>query len=477
MNPTRNKNQRVQLICAAGILGYFCYFAIPGLGAKFTGDDLMNLDGYWSHGPWALIRAVFVFFSTYYRPMGGVFYMSIYHFAGLSPLPYRIAVFLILLANIWISYRFATLLSGSQATGGLTAFLTSYQAGLGDLTCNSGVIYDILCFTFYFAAFVYYLNLRVRGQFPRWNQLALFLALYIGALDAKEMAVSLPVMVLIYELIFHAPDRYSAGRLLHWTKHQGRAAIAAGLLTVAFLIGKLAGDNPLTNVDAYRPVFTVHNYAEAITRLYDGLFRPGYPNAPQLFIAALFLLIAVLTSPSRLLRYCSLHIAITLLPIAFIPARGTSCYYVVLPGVAIGAAAILWAGVRAIRRLPLEWPEHCVLQGTLVALFIIPWGHFTDQHKNFVQTWLAADQARIWTVIEEVRQLKLPAGSSIVFVSDPFDSWHMTFITHLVFRDHSLRIWLNQRTPLSEQDIANMDYIFKFEGLKLIQIKPAGSGD
>ncbi|HLJ50149.1 MAG TPA: hypothetical protein VKU01_29250 [Bryobacteraceae bacterium] len=479
MNPTRRRDAWIQLICAAAILGYFCYFAIPGLSARFTGDDMMNLDLYWLHGPWALIRAVFFFFSTYYRPMAGVFYMSIFHFAGLNPLPYRIVVFVILLANIWLAYRFATLLTGSRAIGGLTAFFTSYQAGLGDVTCNSGVIYDILCFTFYFSAFVYYLRLRVRGQIPGWQQTAAFLAIYICALDSKEMAVSLPVMVLVYELIFHAPARYTLRSVIQWTVREGRAAFAGAIVTVVFIAGKLLGDDPLTKVDAYRPVFTLHNYAETVTRLYDGLFRPGYPRAPQLFIAAIFLAIAILTSPSRRLRYCCLHIAITLLPIAFIPARGTSCFYVVLPGVAIAVATILWSTIQAVRRLPFEWQEQRVLQGTLLVLVLIPWIRFTEANKGFVQTWLASDQSKIWSVIEELRRVnpRIPPGSSIVFLSDPFEDWTTEFISHLWFRDHSLRMWLNQKTPLSQQDVATMDYIFKFDGPKLVQVKPARSGD
>jgi hypothetical protein len=48
--------------------------------------------------------------------MGGLFYLSIYHFARLTPLPYHVVVFMILLVNIYLAYRFATLLTGSHYT-------------------------------------------------------------------------------------------------------------------------------------------------------------------------------------------------------------------------------------------------------------------------------------------------------------------------------------------------------------------------
>ncbi len=63
-------------------------------------------------------------------------------------------------------------------------------------------VFDVLCFTFYFAAFTYYLSFRTRGLPLTPMRIVVFLLLYVGALDSKEMAVTLPVMVLLYELIW-----------------------------------------------------------------------------------------------------------------------------------------------------------------------------------------------------------------------------------------------------------------------------------
>src|SRR5581483_3505642 len=145
------------------ILTFFFYFVVPGYRNRFAGDDMMNIDIYWTSGPWQLIKGLILFYSTYYRPMGGVFYMILYHFFGLTPLPYHIALDGILLLNIYLAYRLAMLLSGSRLIAGLTALFTGFHVHIYPwLTYQPSFIYDTLCFTFYFAALNYYVSIRLK---------------------------------------------------------------------------------------------------------------------------------------------------------------------------------------------------------------------------------------------------------------------------------------------------------------------------
>src|SRR6266700_3471215 len=99
---------RIMRIASAAILAvYFLYFAVDGLRARFAFDDLANMSYYFHRGTWRLILAQFEFCSTYLRPMGGLFYMPIFHLAGFNPLPYRVAVLLIIAANFVLFYVFA----------------------------------------------------------------------------------------------------------------------------------------------------------------------------------------------------------------------------------------------------------------------------------------------------------------------------------------------------------------------------------
>ena len=102
----------------------------------------------------------------------------------------------------------------------------------------AGTIYDLACFTLFYLALVYYLRIRGEGSYPGPWQTITLLALYIAALDAKEMAVALPVIVAIYELVFHAPKSLSLSRLGDWLVREGRFVSLSLPITIAYIISK-----------------------------------------------------------------------------------------------------------------------------------------------------------------------------------------------------------------------------------------------
>ena len=132
------------------------WFAWDGLSARWAADDMMNLYGAWKPGPWQLLLSQFRPWHGDYRPMGGAFYEVLFAMFGLNPLPYRVAVLLLLAFNLWLIYRIARLLGCDELRAAVAVVLAAYHAGLGCLHYNTDVIYDILCFTFYLSAFLYY---------------------------------------------------------------------------------------------------------------------------------------------------------------------------------------------------------------------------------------------------------------------------------------------------------------------------------
>ena len=76
---------------------YFLVLAGQGLSAGFTTDDVVNLAAYWNQSPAALVKAVVLYFSPSYRPLGGLFfYRPLFALAGFHPFPYRIVCFALL---------------------------------------------------------------------------------------------------------------------------------------------------------------------------------------------------------------------------------------------------------------------------------------------------------------------------------------------------------------------------------------------
>ena len=204
IGPARQQNLRcLNAACIGLLLAYFLHFALPALRAGFGEDEMMNLYSYWFPGVFRSIRANFCFWSISYpeRPAGALYYLPLYHFFSLDPLPYRAVQISILAATIPILFYLGQLLSGSRAVAFLVALAMCYHAHMANLVFSGSFIYDVLCGFFYFAALTYYVRIREKGVALRPGQLAIFLALYVCALNSKEMAVSLPVMVFIYEAL------------------------------------------------------------------------------------------------------------------------------------------------------------------------------------------------------------------------------------------------------------------------------------
>ena len=192
-----------KLAFAVFLLAYFLFFTYDGLRVHFAVDDIGNMAHYYRGGPLALAISQFTLWHGDWRPMGGLFYVPIFAFAGLNPVPYQAALLLILLVNVYLVYRLARLLGCGELSACVAALIVSYHAGLHNLYYNAAFVYDALCCFFYLAALVYYVRIRQAGRAPTVRQMAAFLALYLGALNSKEMAVTLPLMLLVYECIYH----------------------------------------------------------------------------------------------------------------------------------------------------------------------------------------------------------------------------------------------------------------------------------
>ena len=138
----------------------------------------------------------------------------LYHCFGLNPRPYHIAQISILAASIPMLYYLTRSLSSSRSVAFLAVLAFCYHVNLISLVFVDSFSYDVLCGFFYFAGLTYYIHFRDAEVRP--FQLIAFLALYICALDFKEMAVTLPVIVLIYEVL--RSPRWGDWRFIGWAR-------------------------------------------------------------------------------------------------------------------------------------------------------------------------------------------------------------------------------------------------------------------
>jgi hypothetical protein len=180
--------------------------------------------------------------------MPAAFYLPLYHWFGLNPVPFHIAIVALLAVNTILVFFLARELDCEDLPAFLAALAVSYHAGLPNLQYSIAMVYDVLCCTFAVGAFLFYVCIRRQKRLLRPRELVIFFALFICALNSKEMALTLPLILVAYEWFYH---RAKGARLV--------ILFAITLMVIDFL-GKRAGANPMLSYAAYQPVFTLEHF-------------------------------------------------------------------------------------------------------------------------------------------------------------------------------------------------------------------------
>lgn len=436
------------------LVAYFFWFAGGGLWGRFTGDDLMNLNFHLTPTFPQLLLSNLAYWSTAYRPMGGIVYVLIYRLAGFHSMPFRVVCFAILLLNLWLVYRVCLRLTGRREVALLATLLFTYHAWMVNLYYSTGTIYELLCFFFYFAALDYYLGIRQTGKLLRWRQWVWFLALYLAALDSKELAVTLPLCILSYEWIWH-------GR-----KATARGFTIPALLTLPYVIGKLSGPDSLAENPLYRPVISASKYLHTFHLYLNVLFyrEHFFRDANTILLLAAMLGIALWRrSKAMLFAWC--FVLFSVLPFIFLPHYSGFFLYLPMVGWALYAATgldMLW--VRFARSLP-AW-----ILFLAIAIVLAPL-HASEARKS-MQVFASAELPTT-EMIAQLRQLQpvMARGASIYFDSDPFPlkTYSLVFLVRLVYDDLTIQVLrAKDGDPL---DGGHFDAVFGWEHGKLVKRK------
>jgi len=430
------------IAAALTILGIFALFAGDGLFAYFTPDDMMNLYDSW-----------FRPLSDTDRPLGMLLYRGLFAVAGFNPLPYRIVCTLLLLVNLALLYVFCLRLSNSREIAALACLLGAYHAHLADLYYSTGTIYDLLCTAFYLGAFL------------ASSRPLLFLLLYAGALASKEMAVTLPAIVLICGWVARpsgSPCRMRPGGSRY-------SLIPAALLTIGFIVYKIAGPRKMLANPDYLPHFTWFAFTGVWRHYAFDLFYGKIAFTPlriMLLWATLVGIAALLHK--RVLWIAFAYIFVTMLPVAFIPPRGFFAIYLTLPGWYLFIAAAI---VSARDAITVPRPALQAATFAALALVLIP---LHARQKPLGRQWVAEAHQSVRTIATDLRTIAgpLPRAAKILFVSDPYptDEWMLTFIFRLYYRDPDLRVDRARamRTPPNESDY---DRLFSTDGRTLTVVR------
>jgi hypothetical protein len=476
------KTDRNLAAIALFIIGcYFFRLTRHALSTGFSSDDLMNLHRSWFFPLRALVKANLLFFlpSDFGRPMGSLWYRSLFYFAGFHGALFHAAALAMLLANIFLTYAVARRLSGSRLAALLAALLLSYERRWTTLYFDTGYIYDVLCYFFTFAALLWYIAIRQKSRAPGIAESAALLALFICALNSKEMAIALPAVLALYELLYG---------LLNGPRRSVRLVAITGVITVAFMVGR-AG--PMVSNAAYRPEIGLARFLATTSHFLSEIFVLNDWFTPPLTLAFCGALLAVaLAAKSRPLIFAWAFTAITALPIAFVPPRNGPQYYIPLFGCALYAGCAISGIVAGLRRIvqaprpPVQtpviqartyWADRAAAACLLLAIALPLYAHYKKLGMSDVTSM--SEDSPVWmSLAAQLRALRpaMPPDARVLFLDDPMmpNIYDMDFLVRLTYRDRSLmvdRVKIMPQRP-SLRQMEGYDAVFDYQLGKLTEI-------
>ena len=456
------------------VAAYFLALTARSVYTYLTPDDFMAIYQSWTQPLRALIKANILFFlpTDIPRPMSAVWYRTIYTISGLHPAPFKVVSLAILVASIFLTYAVARRLADSRTAATLTALFLAYHGEAVFLYSDTGYEADVLCYFFYFCAVLVYLRARVEDRFPSARELAACCALYICALNSKELAVTLPVFLLLYELIYHKRDE-------PWSWRHGLGILATGLITLALIAGKMFAPSSLmqNNVE-YRPVITWAQFMKTSLAFTSHLFlRPDSFTPATLILLWLALLAIAWLSRSRALRFAWPFIMLSTLPVAFIPPRGVAQYYIPRFGWSLYAGVLINLGISAVlRRFPFKRPfrAHAWAGAVVVVLLAAASYPFWRAYQPWNPTSVLMEGELNRSTAKQLHRLEpqLPHGSKLLFLDDPYrpDWYHLTFVVRLLYHDPSIVVHRTKsdaemekpKETLTPAMLASYDHVFDY---------------
>jgi len=162
-------------------------------------DDFNNF--YWiqrlDQSFWEMLWAIVNPFADAFRPFGWLFYSILWRLFDWNPLPYHIFAWTLHACNVILLFFLLSKTTSSALGAGTGALLFAFRANFADIYWSFGTIFELLALLLMLLALWVY-----RSDIPfRWKIVTIAL-LYLLAVKSKEMAITLPAVLVLYEICF-----------------------------------------------------------------------------------------------------------------------------------------------------------------------------------------------------------------------------------------------------------------------------------
>jgi tetratricopeptide (TPR) repeat protein len=170
-----------------------------------------------------------------YRPVATLSYFLIYVFAELNPFYYHLASLLLHTLNTVLVYWMASLILKNRLGALIAGLLFASHPALSEAVNCIDFNDDPLAALFFLLSLIFYIRLKAEYVSSNIRQYSLALIFYFLGVLSKEMAITLPAIILLYDVVLRAgeQDRLTIQHVL--TTLQKRANFYSGYAAVSLV--------------------------------------------------------------------------------------------------------------------------------------------------------------------------------------------------------------------------------------------------
>lgn len=460
-----SSDQWTCVLAALAVSTLLFLFARDGLFVSLSEDDLMNLH-YAAGEPLGRLLVANLFpFTTVYRPAGSAVYVAIFELVGFAPLYFRAATCIFLLLSCVAMYRLGALLDGRVLAGALAVIPLAFHSRLAHIYTENAYVYDVLCGALFAWTVYFYAHRRRYGSLRPWDVLILYL-LWSATVNAKEIGLTLPVVLMAYEIVLTRPF---LKRRLVWP----------GLLFVCSVVawrGKVAPWSPLYNHASYEPGFDLFHVLQQVQKqVAEAVLASGASiSVGVLAVIVVAFCGLALGSRSKAAQFGLWWIAITPWPILVIDSRPFSSLYIPWMGVCLVIGAVA-SEAFASMRLPDS--------GKLLAIPIcaLAWAglQWTDTQTRPPLTEIGGQWEHVRGAIADYREIpRLCEAEHVLVLESRFgnDRYHPLFLKELYCGQkdpHVVIPGLNMSIEVAREQFETFDLVIVDDGEQARALGPS----
>jgi tetratricopeptide (TPR) repeat protein len=222
------------------------YLKLPGINfASFLNHSYFNIAGG----------------EASYRPVATLSYYLIYAIAGLNPFFYHLLSVILHIVNVVLVYLLFNLILKHRFTALIAGLLFACHPALTEAVDCISYNEDLLAAVFFLLAFLYYLKSSTHNLISSSINYGLSLFFFLLGLLSKEMAITLPAIILLYDVsLKNGADRKSFSLQLILKNIKVRGLFYGGYLVVSLLYLSIR-------------FFVLYHPQESIKPFYGNLFE------------------------------------------------------------------------------------------------------------------------------------------------------------------------------------------------------------